>query len=132
MKRDLDRIRRILLRCEAAASPKHTLSSFCDQDRYQIKMMAEAGLIILDNPSSAPYKFRPEMIDHLAVPQRPATFEVTWEGHDYLEAVRDGSTWEKTRSAIVATGGSATLAIVKSLAMAIVKKKLSKQTGISL
>ncbi|MCV2893742.1 DUF2513 domain-containing protein [Lentibacter sp. XHP0401] len=131
VRRDLDRIRHILLRCEAATASKHILADFCIQDRYQINMMAEAGLVDLDNPSSGPYQFRPEAIDHLAIPRRLATFEITWEGHDYLEAVRDGLAWEKTQKAVVASGGGATLGIVKSLALGFLKERLKGQTGIS-
>jgi hypothetical protein len=62
----------------------------------------------------------------------PKTFELTWLGHDYLDAVRDEGIWHKTKKAVSETGGSATLEIVKALALGFVKKKIAQHTGIEI
>ena len=57
---------------------------------------------------------------------------LTWEGHDYLDAVRDEGIWAKTKNAVAETGGSATLEVLKALATGFLKKKISQHTGIEI
>ncbi|WP_085893338.1 DUF2513 domain-containing protein [Roseovarius litorisediminis] len=56
----------------------------------------------------------------------------SWNGHDYLDAVRDPGIWSKTTTAVKETGGSAALEIVKALAVGFAKKKLKDHTGVDL
>lgn len=60
------------------------------------------------------------------------TFRMTSHGHDYLDAIRDEGIWNKTKEAVVASGGAATFEILKSVAQAFVKTKLEKHTGLKL
>ena len=60
------------------------------------------------------------------------TFRMTARGHDYLDAVRDEGVWAKTKRSVQETGGSATVEIIKEIAIAFLKKKLSDHTGLSL
>lgn len=46
---------------------------------------------------------------------------LTWEGHDFVEAVKNDTVWSKTKAAINAQGGNATVEIVKALATAFLK-----------
>ena len=59
-------------------------------------------------------------------------FRMTNQGHDYLDAIRDNGIWTKTKAAVAETGGSATLEIVKALALGFLKKKIETHTGIQL
>ncbi len=119
------------MECEASSEEKFepTSSRFSDFDRYQIKLMAQAGL--LDFPT---VKMRPGAghLESGLARWLEQSFTVTWAGHDYLDAVRDQGVWDKTKSAVAETGGNASLEIVKALALGFLKKKISQHTGIEL
>jgi len=44
---------------------------------------------------------------------------LTWQGYDFLDAVRSDAVWSKTKSTIAATVGSASLEVVKAVAVSI-------------
>ena len=60
------------------------------------------------------------------------TFRLTSAGHDYLGAIRSEGIWQETKSVVAETGGSATLEIMKQLAIGFLKKKLEEHTDIKL
>lgn len=137
MKRDLSRIREILLKCEGSESvwfdlifhwpgydePQHSVSSpWNESDQYQIALMEDAGLVEIkrkQDHDNEGFVFARE-------------FRLTHSGHDYLDAIRDQGIWAKTKATVADTGGSATLEIVKSLAIGYLKKKISTATDIEL
>jgi hypothetical protein len=43
-------------------------------------------------------------------------FELTWNGHEFLDKVRSESVWNKIRSTIASQGGSIAFALVNQLA----------------
>ena len=49
---------------------------------------------------------------------------LTFSGYDYLDAVRNPSVWEKTKHKLSSIGGSATLDIVKSIAVSFLQAQL--------
>lgn len=49
---------------------------------------------------------------------------LTFEGHNYLNAIRDNTIWAKTKEKLVSVGSSATIEIVSQLATSIAKKTL--------
>lgn len=72
---------------------------------YHIRIMEDAGLI------EASYKktWEKPIID--------ATVEsLTWEGNDYLDAVRNDKVWRKVVQKIAKLSGSATFEITKTMA----------------
>ena len=121
-RRDLDRIRDILLRAEAEpmdATDEFNLGyvDFSDNispdDAYQLGLLRDAGLV---EGKDANLGF----------------FRITSAGHDYIDAIRDLGIWDKTKSAVAETGGSVTLEIVKTLAIGYLKTELEKRTGLKL
>nr|WP_238482036.1 DUF2513 domain-containing protein [Pinisolibacter aquiterrae] len=56
---------------------------------------------------------------------------LTWQGHDFLNSVRDPETWVKTKKGALAAGGW-TVDILKDLAKGFIKKQLEEHTGIKL
>ncbi|WP_040650425.1 DUF2513 domain-containing protein [Roseovarius sp. 217] len=68
----------------------------------------------------------------LVTPVGRGTYRMTASGHDFLEAIRDDGLWQKTKDAVSETGGNATLEILKTLAVGLLKKKISQHTGIDL
>jgi DNA-binding PadR family transcriptional regulator len=59
-------------------------------------------------------------------------YRLTAQGHDFLDAIRDEGIWARTKDAVQKTGGNVTLEILKTLATALLKKKVSQHTGIEL
>jgi DNA-binding PadR family transcriptional regulator len=49
---------------------------------------------------------------------------LTWDGHEYLDAVRDAGVWAQTKRFIADKGGAATFAVTKAVAVRYVKEKL--------
>jgi hypothetical protein len=93
--------------------PGETLGAGKDEqrERYHVLLMMDAGLVTC---------------------VCRGIVRLTNSGHDYLEAIRDDGVWSRTRAAVAETGGSATLEIIKSLAMGFLKSKIEKHTGIQL
>lgn len=56
---------------------------------------------------------------------------LTWEGHDFVDAVRDNDIWKKTRQGANAAGGFS-VDLLKDLAKGFIKKKISEHTGIEI
>lgn len=122
MKRDLGLIRELLLKLEPLADshawqiieaydPRIQVAGYTPDDiEYNLQLLVERGLI--EEPRSGPMQgiiFR----------------RLSWEGHDYLDAVRDPKIWQKTKEATDKVG-SWTFEIVKELAKAFIKSELQK------
>ena len=129
MKRNLDLIRDLLLKLEgfptemggvylfAPNDPQIVVEGYSDHEiGYHLDLLREQGLI--ECPGSQPM---------LGI-----TFKrLTWQGHDYLDAVRDPEIWKCTKKGAEAAGGF-TFDIVKELAKGLIKAQIVKHTGVSL
>jgi hypothetical protein len=56
---------------------------------------------------------------------------LSWQGHDFLDSVRDPETWTKTKKAAAGAGGF-TVDLLKDLAKGLVKKQIEEYTGVKL
>jgi DNA-binding transcriptional ArsR family regulator len=130
VKRDMDLIRELLLKLESLGmragdivvvsrgDPDVALDGYsADQIDYHLSLLRERGLIECpgDAPISGGITFR----------------RLTWEGHDFLDAVRDPDIWRKTKRGAEAAG-SFTFDLVKDLAKGFVKTKIEEHTGVKL
>jgi hypothetical protein len=129
MKRDMDLIRELLLKLEAFPMRMGgiaTISPDADeiavpgydsaQIDYHLGQIRRAGFI--DEGGSRPMSgigFRC----------------LTWEGHDFLDSVRDPKIWTKTKDGALAAGGF-TVDLLKDLAKGFVKKQIEERTGVTL
>ena len=118
MKRDDDFIRKLLLEYEGndewlLITPGNTHDAKPDErrERYHVLLMMDAGLL---------------------TEVGKGTFRISNAGHDYLEAIRDEGIWTKTKAAVAGTGGSASLEIIKALALGFLKAKIEQHTGVKL
>jgi hypothetical protein len=119
MERDMDLIRHLLLFVEkdslfdgrAMISPEIP-SDFgadhysLDQVAYHVGLLIEAGLLKGAVGPVAPYVSR-----------------LTWQGHEFLDDIRDQAIWAKTKERIQGLS-SVALSIVGEIAKAEIKKKL--------
>jgi hypothetical protein len=104
MKRDMNLIRLLLLDVEGD-EPKPDLSNYTDEQKgYHLAKLVEAGLvngeISRDNNGSA--------IGAFAV-------ELTWQGHEFLEAARSEKVWNRALSKAKSEGVEVSISILKEL-----------------
>ena len=109
MKRDMDLIREILLLVEGR-KPKQPMDVEIDgRDRQEIfghvQLLQEAGLVeasFMGGPISEVHR-------------------LTWDGHEFLDSVRDPTVWAKVTKKLKEVGGAATFDVVKALAIGVAK-----------
>ena len=112
MKRDLDLIRTILLRLEASKEKVSdpTPPEDCDSEwfGYHLEILEEAGFIkILDSSTYDATDYR-----------------LTWDGYEYLDAVRDGNVWSKVKKKYAGRIESVPVAVITELTMAAIRHSL--------
>jgi len=118
MKRDMDLVRMILLRVEAAETTGLSVSGLALDDydsstvARHIELLDEAGFV-----EAALLRGGGEIVG--AQIQR-----LTWAGHDFLDAVRDDTTWQKTKQQVATVVGSASLEVIKAVATATTMRAL--------
>jgi len=54
---------------------------------------------------------------------------LTWNGHEFLDAVRSDTVWQNTKKTILSKGGSMTFDLVKSVAMELAKVAIKGAMG---
>lgn len=125
MKRDMDLVRDLLLKIEVEpprASWKAIVPKSDDAEGekalWHLKLIEEAGLI----------KSKPIFMHGFRLPEM---IELTWNGHDFLDSVRDPKIWDKTKKGAEAAGGF-TIDLLKELAKGFIKKQVEEYTGVKL
>ena len=112
MRRDLNLVRKILMAVEECDDdyindleiPQYSYRTV----NYHLELMSQAGLLKAEVFHAAQEKYLKSLIS-----------EITWNGHDFLDAVRNDTVWRKTKSQINKLGGSITFEAVKKIALKI-------------
>lgn len=116
MKRDMELARKILLRIENA-EPFETLydlkiDGYGKQEiAYHCEMLYNEGLIKEYNGFSC---------DNFDGVLRFYVQDLTWEGQDFLETIREDTIWDKTKSTIKEKGLPMLIGTIKTVATAFV------------
>ncbi len=125
MKRDMDVVRDVLCQIsETAGKPSsNALVAGKSQDEatiilYHVDLLNRAGLIT--GKSLALHGFK--IWEHL---------DLTWAGHEFVDAVSDSEVWTETKKGIEGVG-SFTFDLFKDLAKGFIKKKIEQHTGVNL
>jgi hypothetical protein len=109
MKRDMTLIREILLAVEAHAHDgwpfNLEIEGFEPQDvSYHVKIMKEADLLdAVDASTQDGIDWQPRVL--------------TWQGHDFLDAIRNETIWQKTKQLVAEKGGSVPFEVLKAVAV---------------
>jgi hypothetical protein len=117
MKRDMDLVRQILLEVEEQPFTGKWLNleidgGFTRQEiTYHVMILYEAGLLEAVN-----------LTTHGGKNWRPT--RLTWEGHEFLEAARDNSRWQKAKSTMMEKAGGITFEILKQLLMKLMMNQI--------
>ena len=113
MKRDMDLVRTILLALADSDEPLLSTDLVTDEHSrdvigYHFLILDEAGLIMANVKPAGddPY--------YIAAASR-----LTWEGNDFLDAVRDESIWKRVRSTIGKITGGASFEVFKTVASSL-------------
>lgn len=107
MRRDMDLVRSILIRTEAADAPLG-LDAFYEDGRppaetvYHLMLLEAHGLIDADFARDMNGTVHEGRVNAL-----------TWDGQDYLDAMRDDRVWAKAKRAIASSVGQTTLDVIK-------------------
>lgn len=125
MKRDMDLVRNILLSAEALEhgyvndSPK--IDGYTDEQvAHHIYLMWQAGLVKGADTSGVSCDSPTAIL-----------ISVTWQGHDFLDAIRDPEIWKKTKD-IAGQAGGFTFELIGELAKGLLKTQIKRLTGIDL
>jgi hypothetical protein len=115
MKRDMDLVRSILLTIEQSPQAKiariPSIGSYTDDELAEHTRLAfSAGLL--------------EGVQHQSMKGPPQFLNVglTWDGHEFLEKIRDPDVWDKTKTA-AGKVGSWSLPLLADLALGYAKAK---------
>lgn len=105
MKRDWDIIREVLLKIESVEGHTPIGSDDFEHDNklvaYNMTLMLEAGLIGGANART--------LDGHVYVER------MTWQGHEFLDSIRDDTIWGKTKDKAVSKGLGLTFDMVVSI-----------------
>lgn len=124
MKRDLDLVRYILLCAEEADGPldETKIMEFgCDMATaaFHVELMRARGLVEARVAYAAG-----------GVPVDVEVSALTWEGYDYLDAIRSGVVWKRAKEAISKTVGDASLSVAKDVCTALSASLVKSSLGI--
>lgn len=117
MKRDWDVIRKMVLAIEEAPGfvPDNlSFEGYTDaQVGYHAYLLMDAGLArgqeVTSDGSEAP---------------EAMLVNLTWEGHEFAEAARDETRWEKAMGIVTEKGGAITIDVLKNLLSSLMKAAL--------
>lgn len=122
MVRNWDTVRAILLKLEAAETA-HTTLTFDQVDGiapqeagYHMMLLKEAGLIEANVLKSS----RGDGTIATALARR-----LTWEGHEFLDKIRDPSMWGKIKAKVTEKSLDLTFDTIKAAAAVLIKAALS-------
>ena len=115
MKRDMDLIRLLLLRQEGDEQAAKLIAENYDQQTlaFHGAMVIEAGFI--QGAVST---------DEHGLPRATRLLRLTWEGYEFLESIRNETTWNKAKAAVIKTGTGWTMPILKEVLKAVIMAHL--------
>jgi DNA-binding HxlR family transcriptional regulator len=114
MERNMDLARSILLEIEKY--PTHSgwmrvsVEGFSPEEiSYHVKLLTDAGLV-----ESTKYAAGNETPEYIPV-------NMTWAGHEFLDAARNDSRWNKAKKIMKEKGGGIVFEVLKSLLIELTK-----------
>lgn len=115
MKRDMDLARSILLELEEHPHVSTWKSDLTveghspDEVSYHVKILSQAGLIEATTMANPPH-------DSIWIP-----ISLTWDGHEFLDAAKDDTRWNKAKSLVKEKGGGAAFEVMKAVLIELAK-----------
>jgi hypothetical protein len=113
MKRDMDIVRNLLLRAEAADG---SVSINDPVETYHVRIMIDAGLI--------EGRISEDITSH--APRHSYIHNLTWAGHDFLEAARNDTVWHTAKEKLLKSGVSWTFELLKETLKSLARQQLAR------
>lgn len=128
MKRDMDLIRHLLLILADKRGPEMLKAEDIEAEgysptevNYHLNLMFQAGLINGEDVRSTTSTRLIKVIP----------FDLTWQGHEFLEAVRDPEIWRQAKSG-ASKAGTAGIEFIWGMATALLKNAIRERTGLEI
>ncbi len=129
MQRNMDLVRDLLIRLEAlhlgvgeaqmlmvSGPPLVLAGEDANEVFYNMRLLANAGFLDLtDGQPALGFGIK----------------GLTWQGHDFLDSVRDPEIWRRTKEGAQKAGGF-TVELLGDLAKGLIKTQIEKYTGVKL
>lgn len=116
VKRDMDLVRLILLEVERRTrdeqyAPMKFEGHTAEEIAYNVKLLSEAGLVhALDATTAKELCWIP--------------ISLTWQGHEFLDAARENTRWNRAKKLIVEKAGTVSFDVLKDVLAALAKQAL--------
>lgn len=113
MKRDMDLVRKILFAVESFPQPNQWVpieieGHSPEEISYHIKLLSEAGLIEADDLESlSKFEWKARSL--------------TWQGHEFLEAAKDNTRWNKAKRIVAEKVGGLPFEALKQALFELIK-----------
>lgn len=117
MKRDMELIRELLLRTEAAGP--HEMVGDRDLEGWDVPVVADHIRQLTEK----------RYVEALGSHSGYSIHRLTFDGHDYLASISDDAVWAKVKGKITEMGGALPFEVVKALGTAYLKAKLGLEPG---
>lgn len=123
MRRDMDLVRRILMETEARTRPFDSGGLVderhgSDEVAYHVRIMKQAGLLDAILASD------------LSLNQSATVLGLTWDGQDFLDAVRNDGVWQKIKRGLRDGVKSVGFDSIKKVAVSLGTAALEAQLGL--
>ena len=118
MKRDMDLIRTILLAVEGADERILDAGELASDSWSRVTVARHMELLINAGLAEG------DVSEYIGGGVDAFISKLTWNGHDFLDAIRSDSVWEKTKATVAETVGSASFEVIKAVATAVALKAL--------
>ncbi len=111
MKRDMELVRKVLLATEEHAEPVGWLDLVIDgytpdDISYHVKLLHDAGFLTThDLTTMTAFCWKPTSL--------------TWQGHEFLNTVKNDTVWRKTKDFVKEKGGTISIEMLKVVATRI-------------
>ncbi len=117
MPRNMDLVREILFAIEENTYPQRLAEKGYtpEQIGYHVHIMKQAGLVNAIDVTHLGSEY------HVAMPN-----DLTWQGHEFLEAAREQTLWHKAMDVLKSKGVPVTIEVVKTLLIQLAMEKLGK------
>jgi len=115
MKRDMELVRRVLLDTEEHGGGIGWFElgdiegHSAEEVSYHVKLLSDAGFIeALDRSHQRALVWHPKRL--------------TWEGHEFLDAIRNDTVWAKTKKLVADKGSSIPFEVLKEVVMKLARE----------
>lgn len=120
MKRDWDLMRAVLFKVEDLPLDKHAVvraEDFPDYPPetvvYHFDLLEQAGLVVA------------AIQKHQHTRGAGLVFDLTWQGHEFLDAIRRETVWQKIQGRIKQDGATMPFELIKATAIQLIREVMS-------